>query len=372
MIRIDEIYQNVFFPYFASKHKNLELAVHDPFGSSDPDSIVVYINGSHQPGDYEDPKKFKYLYMFDQEPIHKDILQPAIDKIKEFSMSKKFAMVTSERDSENVHWLYEQLGGEQFYYFFHGWAALDWYRGFDRSFIVEPPADRTIKKTFISPNRIIGGKRRHRVAMLYHMLKNDLWHNHISAPRVCPVEGEDILDIAGSLTKYYPDIVHVLKDANLPRTFNNETTQEMSSYSLTQRDECCESLFYHVTETVATGKRHHITEKTFKPIVLQMPFILTAPAYSLAYLKQYGFMTFGSIWDESYDFIEDDFERYTAVGKLMKQLDNYTPAEKHKLWLDCLPIVKYNYEHFYKGSFERLLWQELTVMMEQINDYFSN
>lgn len=364
MIRIDEIYQNVFWSYFSKSNKDLELAVHDPFGASDPNSIIVYING--------DETKGNYLYLFDQEPIHPDVHKPTFDKIKEYCGSKKFAMVTSERDSENVRWAAEHLGGEQFYYFFHGWAALDWYRGFDRSFIVEPPADRTIKKTFISPNRIIGGKRRHRVAMLYHMLKNNLWHNHISAPQVCPIEGEDILDIAGSMSKHYPDIVHVLKDADLPRTFDNETTQEMSSYTLTQIDECCESLFYHVTETVATGKRHHITEKTFKPIVLQMPFVLTAPAYSLAYLKQYGFMTFGSIWDESYDFIEDDFERYTAVGKLMKQLDSYTPAEKHKLWLDCLPIVKYNYEHFYKGSFERLLWQELTVMMEQINDYFSN
>jgi len=356
----------VFFPYFASnsKNRNFELAVHDPFGSSDPDSIVVYINGNENRGNY--------LYLFDQEPIQPNLHKSTFSKIKEYCGTKKFAMVTSERDSENANWAQEYLGGEQFYYFFHGWAALDWFRGFNRTFNITPPADRTIKKTFISPNRIIGGKRKHRVAMLYHMLKNDLWHNHISAPQVCPVEGEDILDIAGSMSKNYPDIVHVLKEADLPRTFRNEETQEMSSYKLTQIKESCESLFYHVTETVATGKRHHITEKTFKPIALQMPFILTAPAYSLAYLKQYGFMTFGSIWDESYDFIEDDFERYTAIGKLMKQLDSYTSAEKHKLWLDCLPIIKYNYEHFYKGNFEKLLWQELENMLGQINDYFSN
>lgn len=364
MIRIDEIYQNVFWSYFAKLNKNLELAVHDPFGASDPDSVIVYING--------DETKGNYLYLFDQEPIHPDVHQPTFDKIKKYCGPKKFAMITSERDSDSVKWAQEHLGGEQFYYFFHGWAALDWYRGFNKSFLIKPLEDRTIKKTFISPNRIIGGKRKHRVAMLYQMLKNDLWHNHISAPRICPVEQEDILDIAGPLSKHYPDIVHVFKNADLPRTFDNEDEQVMSSFTLSQIDESCESLFYHITETVASGKRCHLTEKTFKPIVLQMPFIMTGAAYNLAYLRQYGFMTFGSLWDESYDHIEDDYERYTAIGKLMKELDSKSLEEKQELFQKCIPIIKWNYEHFYSGQFEKILWRELTVMMEQLNDYFSN
>ena len=364
MIRIDEIYQNVFWPFFASSNKNLELAVHDPFGSSDPDSIQVYINGDEREGNY--------LYLFDQEPIHPEVHEPTFDKIKEYCGHKKFAMITSESNSDHVNWAQKKLGGKQFYYFFHGWAALDWYRGFNRSFHIPRPSERTINKTFISPNRIIGGKRQHRVFMLYHMLKNNLWHNHISAPKVCPVEGIDIMDIAGSLSKQCPDITHVFKNADLPRTFNNEDTQVMSSYNLTQIEECCESLFYHVTETIGTGRRHHLTEKTFKPIAMQMPFVLTAPAFSLAYLRRYGFMSFGSVWDESYDFMEDDQERYQAIGKLMKDLDSQTQTEKQKMWEQCIPIIRYNHEHFYKGEFESILWRELIVMLDEVDDYFSS
>ena len=76
MIRIDEIYQNIFWPYFASTNKNLQLAVHDPFGHSDPNSIIVYINGDDRYGNY--------LYMFDQEPVQTDIHRGTFDKIKTF------------------------------------------------------------------------------------------------------------------------------------------------------------------------------------------------------------------------------------------------------------------------------------------------
>jgi hypothetical protein len=39
----------------------------------------------------------------------------------------------------------------------------------------------------MSPNRIVGGKRDHRVLFLYNVFKQGLEHNHISAPRICPI-----------------------------------------------------------------------------------------------------------------------------------------------------------------------------------------
>ena len=281
-------------------------------------------------------------------------------------------MITSELSSQGVEQARQLLGGAQFYYFFHGWAALDWYRGYDKTFLMQPVDERTVRKTFISPNRIIGGERLHRVAMLYHFAKNDLWHNHISAPRICPVENLDIVDIATRLVGPYPDILHVLKDAPLPKMFSGETTQEMHSCWLSLFKESSESLVYHVTETVAQGQRLHLTEKIFKPICLQMPFVLTGTKGSLEYLRQYGFQTFNGLWDESYDQIEDDFERYTAVAKVLSKLDKLSYGEKQALFRDCIPIIKHNFNHFYNGGFERILWDELTTMLRQIDDYFSN
>ena len=268
--------------------------------------------------------------------------------------------------------LKKYLNAEHFYYFFHGWAALDWFRGYDKSWLIPSPYKRTINKTFFSPNRIIGGKRDHRVAMLYWFEKLKLMHNHISAPKICPVENVDIVDIGHRMSKPYPDITHVLKDMQLPRTFENEDTQEMSSYYLSNFKECAESMIYHVTETVGAGEKQHLTEKIFKPIALQMPFVLTGTVGALKYLQGYGFQTFNSIWDESYDDIEDDYARYKKIAHLLFQLDSLNNKEKQDTFTRCLPIIQHNYQHFYGGTFEELLWKELKGMLKSLNDYFSN
>lgn len=250
---------------------------------------------------------------------------------------------------------------------------MDWYRGYDRTYLIQPLEERLIGRTFISPNRIIGGERLHRVVMLYYFEKYGLFHNHISAPKICPIEGEDIVDISGRLKDQYPDIVDTFFfSKNLPRTFSGEDTQEMHSCWLSLFDECAESLLYHVTETAFFGKKLHLTEKTFKPIAMGMPFVITGTAGSLEYLRSYGFRTFGHIWDESYDKETDDFSRLDMIAKLLKDLDRRPRLEKQKIFEECLPIIRHNWEHFYHGSFEAILWKELTSMLEDIRDHLSN
>jgi hypothetical protein len=144
------------------------------------------------------------------------------------------------------------------------------------------------------------------VLFLYNVFKNQLEHNHISAPRVCQYEGVDISIIAQKYTNVYQDITNQIDQAQLPRTFAGETTQNMTSCWLTNFDEARDSLVYVPTETVYFGRRTHMTEKTFKAIALEMPFVLVASAGSLAYLREYGFRTFAGIFDESYDTETDD------------------------------------------------------------------
>ena len=117
------------------------------------------------------------------------------------------------------------------------------------------------------------------------------------------------------------------------------------------------------TETVYFGRRLHITEKTFKAIALEMPFVLVAPAHSLEYLREYGFKTFASVFDESYDKETDDFVRVEKVTKLLKDLDNLSVKERQEIHRACLPIVEHNYNHFYYGGLTDILWPELMNML---------
>jgi hypothetical protein len=266
---------------------------------------------------------------------------------------------------EHVQQLCEKYGWIPHYYFYHGWACLDWFRGYDRTFLIPRARQRQPSQTFMSPNRIVAGKRDHRVLFLYNVFKQQLEHNHISAPRICPVEGVDISVIANKYCNIYPDIEQVFKSAQLPRLFAGEQTQNMSSCWLTNFDEAADSLIYVPTETVYFGRRQHLTEKTFKAIALEMPFVLMAPAGSLEYLRHYGFRTFASVLDESYDEETDDIRRVERVTGLLKELDQLSAVERQQIHRHCLNTVEYNYNHFYGGGFATVLWQELTAMLSE-------
>ena len=343
---------------------------YEPFGRSDPDSVVNY--GS------DDVHEHNYILFHDQEPIHLDYHGPTFREVYNRNIDFHYehetkkprshvaAIVTSERDSNSVRSLCGVYHWKSYYYFFHGWAALDWYRGYDKTFLIKPYSERSPSRTFIAPNRIIAGKRQHRLEMLYWIFRQGLTRNHISCPEVCPAENISIHDAAKTLTDLYPDAADVFAQAPLPMSYAGETDHPMHSCWLSLFDESADSLLYLVTETVATGRRHHLTEKTFKPIALGMPFVLVATQGSLEYLRSYGFRTFGELWDESYDTIQDDHQRIQAVGELLRDLDRMTPEQRLSLHQRAAAIVEHNWNHFYHGGFEAILWEELQGMLHAL------
>jgi hypothetical protein len=369
MIRIDEIYENTFLPWVRKNIPAAAIFYCDPFGRSDPDSILCR-------GLDNSANEKQSIFFFDQEPVQLSIHVPTFDRFIMYTQPTDPAsrfLICSETNSDNVDYICKRFNLQPFYYFFHGWAALDWFRGYDRTFLIDPIGQREIKKTFFSPNRIIGGERKHRVLMLYYMARLNLLHNNISAPAICPVENQSIGEIAKYFEPIFPGtvgneegIMETISSMELPMLFPGEDTQRMSSCWLDQIDLAIESMIYHVSETVYFGRRQHLTEKTFKPIAMGMPFVLSAPAHSLSYLRSYGFKTFSDVWDESYDLEENDYERTVRLSSLLKKLDRMTNEEKQHMFEKCIPIVEHNWNHFYNGGFEKILWAELTTMLDNL------
>jgi hypothetical protein len=387
MIRIDEIYNNTFWPWIRKNLPGFREWFCEPFGRSDPDSVMNYGR--------DDAYEHNYIFFFDQEPIHLSIHMATFEQVVKLNRdihsnyyvdrstntvitaiprSKNFTgpgyIVTSERNSENVEVVCEKYKWKPLYYFFHGWAALDWYRGYDRTFLITPWTQRKITRTFIAPNRIVAGGREHRLEMLYHIFRNGMTRNHISCPETCPAENIHILDAVKSLIARYPDIESVFAQQSLPINFAGETDHPMHSCWLSLFDECAESLLYLVTETVATGRRHHLTEKTFKPIALGMPFVIVGTRGSLEYLRSYGFRTFEGIWDESYDTAEDSV-RIERIASLLRSLNELSPQGKQDLFDQAQEVVEHNWNHFYHGGFEKILWRELQEMLHSIDSNLS-
>ena len=360
MIRIDEIYNNTFWPWFKQHRPGTRVFFCDPFGHTDSDHLFNLGR--------DDIIETDYVYLHDQEPVHLDLHKPLFAEVvcrnADLWMEPQGHIVVSER-GEFVEELSRQYGWCTHYYFFHGWACQDWFRGYDKTFLIPRAKDREPTRTFMSPNRIVAGKRDHRVLFLYNVFKHGLEQNHISAPRTCQYEGVDISIIAQKYTNVYQDISTVFEQAQLPRLFQGEESQEMTSCWLSNFNEAQDSLVYVPTETVYFGRRQHITEKTFKAIALEMPFVLVAPAGSLEYMREYGFQTFSSIFDESYDTETDDIKRIERVTKLLKELDDLSVKERQDIHRACLPIVEHNFNHFYNGGLTEVLWAELRAMLNE-------
>jgi hypothetical protein len=83
----------------------------------------------------------------------------------------------------------------------------------------------------------------------------------------------------------------------------------------------------------------HFTEKTLKPLIIGMPFIVMSSPYYLENMHKLGFRTFNELWNEDYDKIEDFKDRVTALIGLINNLTNFD-WNKHKEKLQ--EIVNHN------------------------------
>jgi hypothetical protein len=347
MIRIDEIYSNIFAPQIQSQSGQC-AHFFDPFGTTAFENLcqVPYVENMS-----------KNFLFWDQEPMHPDVHQPTLDKFFDHFKSKHTVLVTSEADSEFVDWACSTYGMTTAYYFFHGWAALDWYRGYNRTFLSTAFKDRKIEKTFLCPNNIVGGKRRHRLELLNELVDRELVENNfVSFPACCPYENKTVAELC---QQYDIPLGHV----ELPLKFDQGVNHAGNSHQIDMWKLADRSLLHVITETVYQGRRQHLTEKTFKSIVMQQPFVLVSGRGSLDYLRRYGFKTFGDFWNEDYDEKDDDL-RIVRIGKLLSDLDSLSVKEKQQLHRHLVSTVEYNYNWFYSREFEQLLWNELTEMLE--------
>ena len=125
MIRIDELYNNTFWPYIQKNIPLTRLFYCDPPGTSHPDNLLNHGN---------DVTELNYILLHDQEPIHLDIHTPLFDDVSlrnedlnNCQGPVNCAIVHSEYNSYDVKQLTQKYNWHSYYHFWHGWASLDWY-----------------------------------------------------------------------------------------------------------------------------------------------------------------------------------------------------------------------------------------------------
>lgn len=101
-----------------------------------------------------------------------------------------------------------------------------------------------------------------------------------------------------------------------------------------------------VTDTFFEGDIF-VSEKVYTAIAHGQMFIMLAPAGTLSYLRSRGYQTFSNYIDESYDTIEDNYQRLVAVSNAVQSL---AVQDIHQLYQQCQHIIQHNYQHFYNNN----------------------
>jgi hypothetical protein len=96
-----------------------------------------------------------------------------------------------------------------------------------------------------------------------------------------------------------------------------------------------------VSETYCHGDTFFVTEKTVRPIVAGKSMLIYGPQNYLARLRDLGFQTWHSIWDESYDQLTG-LDRWRSIKSI---IDYLVTKDQQHLYQQCQSIIQHNQQH---------------------------
>lgn len=224
--------------------------------------------------------------------------------------------------------------------------------------------DRKIEKKFVCLN---GRPRPHRLAILGEIVKRNLRKD-------CFLSFA-LRDHEVPITNFLPILTNLLPKTSKSISENVSKISHEFPLFLTMKDPdglnmhvpnsedikmYRASLFSLVNETVFfTNKEFYgdieyaenimcfpctfLTEKTWNCVKVKHPFILCHTPYALEGFRELGYKTFSPFIDESYDRIEDDQDRITAIMNEVERLCNMND-DQVKEWLKGVTeICEYNH-----------------------------
>lgn len=341
------------------------------FGSTDPIDIQYCQHTRGNPN-------IKNTIFYDQEPIYNNIFANLWDPIKfdpafdrsywanhlehRFNTTMNhftpdFNAIANSEHSQEKNNLLKSVNAYDWYYFFHGFAALDWFGNIP----YRQPITK-YSKVFITFNNLYTKKRSYRLSLIAGLLNRGLdSQGYISMSQhdiVDKIRGE-IFDTNSQLSKNERKMIFQTLLPNPPKLIIDTKDHHGALSANDVLETMCKGLWHLVTETVYYDNKLHLTEKIFKPIVAQRPFILIASPGNLAYLKSYGFQSFDRWIDESYDEIQDPAERIIAVLDQVEKLCRLNSQDLHTMYQEMTEVLEHNFNWLYSGGFKKIIVNEL-------------
>jgi hypothetical protein len=181
MFSLDRFYQ-ILHDNLISYFTNSKSLYFYPFGTYQQLHTIAYqrdhtIQLSHEHISDTDPwsrqswrrggeRTYVHCWFYDQEPLFPETPMPESAKTDQKTSSLRHILIANSEKSE---FKYELLKGriyhQDWYYFFHGFAALDWYRDFQ---YLDSRSFEQFDKVFICFNHLISNYRSYRLHLIAH------------------------------------------------------------------------------------------------------------------------------------------------------------------------------------------------------------
>lgn len=371
MFSLDNFY-HVLYTNLIEPCSNVETRAYAPY-EENKTLETVYSSKNVKSGKLMDYRSCVLFY--DQEPLYQETLNLLVspevvhitpgynyskhDYRNELLYTKGRYIVANSEISDAKNKFITENGFLDWYYFSHGFLALDWYRDLK---YVSINKSACFDKVFISYNHLTAKYRSYRLGFIADLIERGLSeYGLISFPLVDKFNGHfmneildkhSLLDIEHKklavkhLRKLDSSLIIDYKD--IDGTFSANLNLEMN-----QR-----ALWHIVTETNYYLPKLHLTEKIFKPIVSYRPFILAGAPGNLKYLRSYGFKTFSDFIDESYDSETDNTKRLYMIVDEIEKLCKLNPKQQQDMFEAMKPILEHNLTHFY-GRFKNVIVDEM-------------
>lgn len=303
------------------------------------------------------------IVFYDQEPFDRYVFLDKLRINKHFRDASKRIVITSE-ESPELEQAASELDFVTFDYFYHGLLCIEWYRHcwFNN---IKPTDD--FDRLYITYNNLMTSKRLYRTNLLIELQKQGLLDRGYASFNTPSIQA---ITSSVSAYSYLLPLSHktniVENTQLLDKKYVLDSESVNGNYSAKIDTHAMQKAFLNlVTETIFYENKVHLTEKTFKPIVSKMPFLLLAGPGNLNYLADYGFQTFGDYWNESYDNISNPVSRFDAVMTILNDLAKLPTTELKKMHNDMRPILEHNFNHFFK-ELKPIIASEFTYKLGKI------
>lgn len=117
--------------------------------------------------------------------------------------------------------------------------------------------------------------------------------------------------------------------------------------------------------------RLYISEKSFKPLAFQHPFVIYGTLGNLHYLHQHGFVSFDHVIDQSYDSTQHAADRLNMILQLLDSLyQDYQKGLRPFQDTETQQRVVHNYHRFYDKSNFDAMWR--TDIVDPIKEFLNS